>query len=163
MRETSVWKREECKKERRGGSWRTRYARVLHFFHLRRSCHGVTSLSLSSAPTLFFLLPFSSGIVLVVARARHRIESPLGVNVIFRRNKLRGNTKNRHFADVGPLVVIKAFAFPPRPYTHTHRHKPFSSFVSIQRRNRGRRPRCACIAPLLWATEHRLVVGRSLL
>lgn len=68
----------------------------------------------------------------------------------FRRNKLRGNTKNRHFADVGPLVIIKAFALPPL-------HNPFSTRSFPSTRNRVR-PRC--IAPLLW---DRLVVGRSLL
>lgn len=48
----------------------------------------------------------------------------------FRRNKLRGNTKNRHFADVGPLVIIKAFALPPL-------HNPFSSFLSIHEESRS--------------------------
>lgn len=57
------------------------------------------------------LFSFSSGIVLVVARARHRIESPLGVNVISEGINYVGTRKIAISADVGPLVVIKAFAF----------------------------------------------------
>lgn len=108
-------------KERRG-SRRTTCARVLHYFHLRHraSCHGVTSLPL---PHLFFLFSFSSGIVLVVARARHRIESPLGVNVISEGINYVGTRKIAISRMLGRSLLLRPS--PSRPYTTPSQPVPF--------------------------------------
>lgn len=96
------------------------------------------------------LFSFLSGILVLLLHARESNHRAAQGKRNFRRNKLRGNTKNGHFADVAPpaLLLLKALALSPcAPF-----HRSFPS-----KRNRVC-PRWSDRAALLWPGGGRALI-----